>query len=560
MAAAPMGSMPDAADKLRFNQVFSIATHNSYWVKRENLWEFAASGTQERLIDQLLFDHARGLELDLHRDVAHRGVFSIYHTTENSNTLCSPLEECLRELALFHYALPEHEPVTVVLELKELMESNFDATHTPADIDATLERALGAALYRPRDFLARCVPGASMRDCAKTASWPTVAELRGKFLFTVLGNWRASATVEACRALNLRSCSVEVVGGHGPAGWVEYATWGEGAATRSAFPMESAWIRFNQGPLSESIEEKLVTRAQEASLFVQVEHINDPRVPRFLADNLVLRSRSSSSVSDQERLVRVGIQLVQSDYPWQQTRDHSVAQPLRSFDTTQEVVESGHRLALITGGHDAGRVFLHQRVAASHAVWETLPSTTRPSPSALHRNPHAARGRGCLRVATSAAAFDDATDSVTLCRQTVGGSWFETKPVAEDAAITIETVRGGIHTLQMVYSSAAGSRGPGDYLRLGVDSAKESSCVVASSAGGADDKGPLWVELTRACFPHRFEYQGLVADSGEVLFVGTRRTLGSDDDWQYVSGRDLGPPIPLSCGTSVYRVADLTVP
>jgi hypothetical protein len=51
----PVVSMPVIP---RYNDVFRIVTHNSYWVNRDNVSELEASGTQERLMDQLLFDHA----------------------------------------------------------------------------------------------------------------------------------------------------------------------------------------------------------------------------------------------------------------------------------------------------------------------------------------------------------------------------------------------------------------------------------------------------------------------------------------------------------------------
>ena len=64
----PVPSMPAAAaavaleaglageplPSLRYNQVFRIATHNSYWVRRDPAIEIEASGVQERILDQLL--------------------------------------------------------------------------------------------------------------------------------------------------------------------------------------------------------------------------------------------------------------------------------------------------------------------------------------------------------------------------------------------------------------------------------------------------------------------------------------------------------------------------
>ena len=47
----------------RYDAVWQIATHNSYWVDRGVTGDLYASGVQERLLDQLLFDRARAVEI-----------------------------------------------------------------------------------------------------------------------------------------------------------------------------------------------------------------------------------------------------------------------------------------------------------------------------------------------------------------------------------------------------------------------------------------------------------------------------------------------------------------
>ncbi len=54
----------------RCDSTRSVATHDSYWIHRDPVDELFASGTQERLLDQLLFEHVRGLEIDVHHDDA----------------------------------------------------------------------------------------------------------------------------------------------------------------------------------------------------------------------------------------------------------------------------------------------------------------------------------------------------------------------------------------------------------------------------------------------------------------------------------------------------------
>ena len=105
-----------------FNEVFRLATHNSYWVKRDNVVEAFASGVQQRLVDQLIFEDARSIEIDVHKDTPilpwpqppepHN--WTVYHTDKQSNSLCTPLRECLKHLRLFHHVPPQHEAVVVI--------------------------------------------------------------------------------------------------------------------------------------------------------------------------------------------------------------------------------------------------------------------------------------------------------------------------------------------------------------------------------------------------------------------------------------------------------------
>src|SRR5689334_10499275 len=73
-----------------FDAAWRISTHNSYWVDLGVAGDLFASGVQERLADQLLVDHARGVEIDIHRDPSKAGAFDVYHTAPG-NSLCGTL-------------------------------------------------------------------------------------------------------------------------------------------------------------------------------------------------------------------------------------------------------------------------------------------------------------------------------------------------------------------------------------------------------------------------------------------------------------------------------------
>src|SRR4051794_40865776 len=77
MDAGPDAGPPTAP---AFDAVWRISTHNSYWVDHGTQGDLFASGTQERLADQLLFDHARGVEIDIHKDPKTPGAFDVFHT------------------------------------------------------------------------------------------------------------------------------------------------------------------------------------------------------------------------------------------------------------------------------------------------------------------------------------------------------------------------------------------------------------------------------------------------------------------------------------------------
>src|SRR3954451_22687619 len=97
-SGTPVAPAPPAPpDSPPFDAAWRISTHNSYWVDRGVPGDLFASGTQERLADQLLLDHARGLEIDIHRDPAAPGAFAVYHTTPG-NGLCATLPACLGAL------------------------------------------------------------------------------------------------------------------------------------------------------------------------------------------------------------------------------------------------------------------------------------------------------------------------------------------------------------------------------------------------------------------------------------------------------------------------------
>jgi hypothetical protein len=211
----------------RYNDVLQKATHNSYWVNVDSADAFA-SGVQERIVDQMLHEAVRSFELDLHYESGHSGEFTVYHTSAaQSNSMCHYLTDCLDLIKRLDYLEPNHEVVTINLEFKEALAASrvfgnnnvigsLKHNHHIEDLDRQLWERLGTRLYTPGEFLARCPAGSTLRECAGLAGWPTLDELRGRYIVTVLGNWSDNYW-----------------------DWLEYANDLGGAAARAAFPMRS---------------------------------------------------------------------------------------------------------------------------------------------------------------------------------------------------------------------------------------------------------------------------------------------------------------------------------
>jgi len=147
----------------------------------------------------------RAIELDVHSEGSGFSDWKIYHTSDAEDRSCSTLADCLQMLRNFHYTVPEHEVINVIVELKNTVcpsntsclgtpvHANFAApNHTIELFDAALRDYLGPWLYTPNDFLGRCGPDSTMTECAAAQGWPTIDQLRGKFIVNILGNWSSA--------------------------------------------------------------------------------------------------------------------------------------------------------------------------------------------------------------------------------------------------------------------------------------------------------------------------------------------------------------------------------
>lgn len=175
-----------ALSTLRYNEVQQKATHNSY-------------DRDEPNFDQLVYHRIRALEFDLHigrsGESAVNGDWYVYHAdlpTQN-NTNCFRLSDCLASVKSFHDTFPQHEVVTVFLDLKD----NFDATgHAPADLDALLLKTFDPkSILKPSDLLAACPTATNLKEAVTGAcAWPMLKDLRGKIVFADTGGSSCDST------------------------------------------------------------------------------------------------------------------------------------------------------------------------------------------------------------------------------------------------------------------------------------------------------------------------------------------------------------------------------
>ena len=163
-----------------YDQVVQKSVHNAY-------------ARFEPLLDQLVYHRVRSVELDIHDSRsgidAQRGDWFVYHGDQpfNRDTSCTRLSDCLGQLAAFHATFPEHEVVTLWVDVKD----DFDGMHGPADLDRAITSALGRSnVVTPADVIAACDrPGvATVRDAVTGGcTFPTLRTLRGKFVVAITG-------------------------------------------------------------------------------------------------------------------------------------------------------------------------------------------------------------------------------------------------------------------------------------------------------------------------------------------------------------------------------------
>jgi hypothetical protein len=439
----------------RWNNVFGKATHNSYWFNRNQILDPFASGTEEQLIDQLLFEKVGALEFDIRLNTEEDGDFVVAHTDQPSFSSCNPLSDCLEILRSFHYAVPNHHPILVIIELKGtpllLGARTFDANHTIEDLDDNLRSVLGDTLYGPADFMAECGGATTMMEClVLRGGWPSLDELRGKFVVGVKGEWDNNyndwIAYGSQDDVRLRAAfPTRQVHDHLGSGWVD---WGAGIGAHHDDIDVVAEQRARDNSVIWSMNSWTPEEESPGEYFMEATFNGTPLKDLLLVrggyDNAESENELAQVLTIQRDAIRMGFTWFVSDFPWNTFIEHGpgtdvdVVWPFdfehRYYDPDDYVtlfpslapppdvaapalLEPGNRIVMRTASVDWP--FAYNAVPAnSYRWWETTVSLTRHKDTYGVQVPRTARdlGWGCLRAAAS---WDN---WVQICRTKDGNS------------------------------------------------------------------------------------------------------------------------------------------
>jgi hypothetical protein len=174
----------------RLSQVTLSGSHNTYDKKT----------TFTYLTDA--FSHVQVIELDVW---AMLGKWYVSHSSPLGNNNNCPyagvdgndrnqdLRSCIDNIAAWHKAHPNHELIIVKMEFKEgLLNSAASLDDVIADISGggAAARIPASAIFKPSDLM--CVNSTctssytTPQAAAQAGNWPTMANLRGKIMFTMV--------------------------------------------------------------------------------------------------------------------------------------------------------------------------------------------------------------------------------------------------------------------------------------------------------------------------------------------------------------------------------------
>lgn len=189
---------PDPAGELRFDQIQTLGTHNSYHVLEGAPADPSHAYSHPPLATQLDLG-VRHFELDIHR-APDGGPHRVYHIVGiDPGTTCPLLADCLAELRAWSLANPYHHLVVVLIEPKDDIARIYADIGQPpaasgedlwdghiATLDADIAAHFPDRVLTPASFRARSSPpAATVAHSLATLGFPTLAETRGHLAFVL---------------------------------------------------------------------------------------------------------------------------------------------------------------------------------------------------------------------------------------------------------------------------------------------------------------------------------------------------------------------------------------
>ncbi len=152
-----------------YNDVQQKSSHNSYT-------------RDEGILDQLIYHRVRSVELDIFRSGPTNKDWRVMHIPfldEGSN--CYSLKDCLSLLSVFDEQYPQHEVVTVWVDMK----NGFSGSHTPRELERLITQHIKRSdILKPSDLLSACPSATHLKDSVRNGChWPSLAALKGKWIF-----------------------------------------------------------------------------------------------------------------------------------------------------------------------------------------------------------------------------------------------------------------------------------------------------------------------------------------------------------------------------------------
>lgn len=202
---------PPLDDVLRMNHVQSKGTHNSYHLEPAIPFHPSHEYSHAPLGEQLDLHGVRTFEIDVHRNVDD--TITVYHILGiDQETTCETFHECLQDIKAWSDEHPLHLPVVVWVEVKD--DTGGIDMSSPQQL-ARLDDIING-VFPPEQLLTPDdVQGEydSIRERLMTEGWPTLGEVRGTVLITILDGEHGEIYSQGWTTLAGRPMFVRVGGG-----------------------------------------------------------------------------------------------------------------------------------------------------------------------------------------------------------------------------------------------------------------------------------------------------------------------------------------------------------